>query len=79
MSAVPAQLRVVPPAAEVNEVRCYTLPEVEELTHLSESFLRSEIKAGKLQAAVFGDGASKRPLRIPHPVLRAYIEANLGR
>lgn len=78
MSAVPAQLRVVPEAAKVNEVRCYKLPEVEEMTGLSESFLRSEIKAGKLDAASFGDGA-KRPLRIPHPELYRYIQAHMGR
>jgi hypothetical protein len=71
-------LRVVPPATEVNEVRCYTLPEAAELTHLSESFLRGEIAAGKLPVASFGDGA-KRPLRVRHPDLRAYLEAHVGR
>lgn len=78
MSAVPAQLRVVPPATEVNEVRCYDLDEVKELTGLSQSFMRSEIKAGRVTAAAFGQGG-RRPLRIPHPELRRYIEAHMGR
>lgn len=78
MSAVPAQLRVVQPAAQVNEVRCYTLPEVEELTGLSETFLRSELRAGRLTGAAFGQGG-RRPLRIPHPELYRYVMAHMGR
>lgn len=78
MSAVPAQLRVVPPTAEVNEVRCYTIGEVAELTSISEWLVRELVKDGTLRAVPFGRG-EKPTLRIPHPVLRAYIEANLGR
>ena len=74
---VPVKLRVVQPAAEINEARCYTVPEVADLTGLSESFVRSEINAGKLTAASFG-GGEKRPLRVPHPRLVEYIAAHTG-
>lgn len=75
---VPVKLRVVPPATEINEARCYTVPEAKALTGLSVSFLRGEIKAGKLPAASFGDG-DKRPLRIPHSALYDYIQRHVGR
>jgi excisionase family DNA binding protein len=59
----------------VNEVRCYTVSEVADLLGLGETFVRSQIKAGALRAAQFGDG-EKRPLRVPHPRLLEYIAAH---
>ena len=72
---VPSHLRVIPDAERVNEVRCYKIREVADLTGLSESFLYAEINAGRLPTSTFGD-STKQPRRVNHRDLVEYIRAH---
>lgn len=73
MADLPPRLRVLPPAAEINEARAYTLEEVAALISMSRDFVYDLCRSGALRHAYLGRG--KGVIRVRHVHLIEYLDS----
>lgn len=70
---LPPRLRVMPPAAEINEARAYSLEEVAALISMSRDFVYDLCRDGKLRHAYLGRGRGQ--IRVRHVHLIEYLDS----
>lgn len=73
MTDLPSRLRVLPPAAEINEGRAYSLEEVAALISMSRDFVYDLCRDGRLRHAYLGRG--KGVIRVRHVHLIQYLDS----